>query len=118
MNKKKYIERALNWVNKRPTTAIKSIAPGFDEPKTFLSKSTNEKIKADLSFTTYGGAKHFSDIALKKKNAKKLVIKWKVLSYMAAMKRGKLHLLAPSGHKAFTKRLVERHNINAEIHSI
>ncbi|MBQ4820529.1 hypothetical protein [Aquimarina sp. MMG016] len=49
---------------------------------------------------------------------KKLVIKWKVLSFMAGMKRGKLHLLAPKGHKAFTQRLVKQHNINAMVHSI
>ncbi len=118
MKKRKYIEKALSWVSKRPTSEIKSIAPGYENPKTFSSKATKEKIKPDLSFITYGGAKHFSDISLKKENPKKLVVKWKVLSYMAGMKRGKLHLLAPTGHKAFTQRLVKQHNINAEIHSI
>ncbi|KZS38859.1 hypothetical protein AWE51_14860 [Aquimarina aggregata] len=116
--KKKYIFKALSWVEKRPTTIVKSIAEGYENPKTFTSKSTNEKIQADLAFTTYGGAKHYSIIALKNNNIKKLVVKWKVLSFMAGIKRGKLHLLAPKGHKAFTKRLIERHNINAVVYTI
>ncbi|GAA4272010.1 hypothetical protein U6A24_10910 [Aquimarina gracilis] len=118
MKESKYLKKALSWVEKRPTISIKSIAEGHEDPKAFVSKSTDEKIKADVSFTTYGGAKHFSDIALKEDNARRLVVKWKVLSFMAGMKRGKLHLLAPRGHRAFTERLVKRHNINAVIHAI
>ncbi len=118
MKKNRYIRKALSWVEKKPTKIVKSIAEGYENPKVFTSKSTNEKIRADLSFITYSGAKHYSDIALKNNNTKKLVVKWKVLSFMAGMKRGKLHLLAPKGHKAFTQRLVERHNINALVHTL
>ncbi len=118
MNKKKYLNKAMAWIEKKPTTSIKSIAEGYENPKTFTSKSTKRKIHADVSYVTHGGAKHYTDIALKQENPKQQVVKWKVLSFMAGMKRGKLHLLAPRGHKAFTERLIERHNINAIVHPL
>ncbi|WP_299112083.1 hypothetical protein [uncultured Winogradskyella sp.] len=118
MNKKDYLTKAVKWVEKKSTTSLKSILDGYKDPKVYRSKSTKETIQADFSFTTHVGSKHYTDVALKNENPRKLVIKWKVLSFMASIKKGKLHLLAPKGHKAFTERLVDRHNINAVVHSI
>lgn len=118
MDKDKYLEKAIVWVEKKSTASLRAIHGEYEDPKVFTSKATNEAIQADLSFTTHGGAKHYTDVALKDENPKKLVVKWKVLSFMASMKRGKLHLLTPKGHKAFTQKLVDLHNINAIVHSI
>ncbi|TPN84498.1 hypothetical protein [Aquimarina algicola] len=118
MEKEKYLEKAVAWAERKPTISLKATIEGYEDPKTYKSKSTDEVVQADLSFITNGGAKHYTEVALKKDNPKDLVVKWKVLSFMASMKRGKLHLLAPKGHKAFTLKLVRRHNINAVVHPI
>lgn len=118
MKKNKYLEKALSWVEKRSTVSVNSIAKDYEDPKAFISKSSKEKIRADISFVTHGGAKHFTEIALKNMDTKKQVVKWKVLSFIAGVKRGKLHLLAPKGHKAYTERLVKRYNINAMVYSL
>lgn len=118
MNKNNYLNQALKWVKKKQTTSLRVKLEGYEDPKVFRSKSNNEEFQADFSFITPKGAKHFTDVALKNENPRKTVVKWKILSFMASMKKGKLHLLAPRGHKAFTERIVKRHNINAVIHSI
>jgi hypothetical protein len=118
MNKKDYLSKAMKWVEKKSTKSLKSKLEGYEDPKVYRSKATKETIQADFSFTTHLGAKHYTDIALKNENPRKLVSKWKVLSLMASIKKGKLHLLAPRGHKAFAERMVNRHNINAIVHSI
>lgn len=118
MTKEKYLEKAITWVNKKSIISMKAICEGYENPKTFVSKSTNEEVQADLSFITYGGAKHYSEVALKDDNEKRLVAKWKVLSFLASMKQGKLHLLAPRGHRAFTQKMVNLHNIDAVIHAL
>ncbi len=118
MKKDKYLKKAVAWAEKKATISLKAIPEGYENPKIFTSKTNQEEIQADLSFVTHGGAKHYSSVALKNDNPKKLVAKWKVLSFLASMKRGKLHLLAPTGHKAFTQKLVDRHHINAVIHSL
>lgn len=118
MTKEEHLEKAITWVNKKSIVSMKAISEGYEDPKIFVSKSTKEEIQPDLSFITHGGAKHYSEVALKDDNEKKLVAKWKVLSFLASMKRGKLHLLAPRGHKAFTQKMVNLHQINAVVHTL
>lgn len=118
MSKSSYIQKAIDWVQKRSVTSLKAKAEGYEEPKIFTNTQTNDVVQADISFTTQGGSRHFTDIALKEDDTRSLVTKWKLLSIMASLKKGKLHLLAPKGHKMFTQKLVKRYNINALIHSI
>ena len=116
--KSNYFSKAISWIQKKSTESIKSKVDGYEDPKSFLNKSTNESIQPDFSFTTKSGAKHYMDIAIKSDQKQKLVTRWKLLSLMASMNSGKLHLLAPRGHKMFTKRLVDQYNINAKISSL
>ena len=118
MNKAAYLEKASAWAERKATISLKSVSEGYENPKIFTSITTQEKIQADISYITHGGAKHYSVIALKNENQKKTVTKWKLLSFLASLKRGKLHLLAPNGHKAYTEKLVNDHNINAVIHTL
>lgn len=118
MKKEEYLKKAIAWVNKKSVISLKAIAEGYENPKIFVSKSTKQEVQADLSFTTYGGVKHYTEVALKDENEKQLVAKWKVLSFLASMKQGKLHLLAPRGHRNFTEKLVNLHQIDAVIHPL
>ncbi len=118
MKNDKYLEKAVVWAKKKATISLKSISEGYENPQIFTSKTTQEEIQADLSFVTHGGVKHYSVVALKNENPKKTVAKWKALSFFASMKRGKLHLMAPKGHKAYTEKLVNNHDINAVIHTL
>lgn len=118
MSKDSYIKKAIDWVKKRSVTSLKAKADGFEEPKVFTNASTQATVQADISYETQGGAQHFTDIALKTDDTRSLVTRWKLLSTRASLKKGKLHLLAPKGHKMFTQNLVQIYNINALIHSI
>tara|TARA_R110000772_G_scaffold180002_3_gene291292 strand:+ start:737 stop:1093 length:357 start_codon:yes stop_codon:yes gene_type:complete len=118
MNKHRYIEKAVEWAKKKTAISLKSVSEGYENPQIFTSKTTQEEIQADLSFLTHGGVKHYSVVALKNEDPKKTIAKWKVLSFLASMKRGKLHLFAPSGHKKYTEKLVNNHDINAVVHTL
>ncbi len=118
MSKKNYLEKAIHWITKKSTTSIKAQLDGYEAPKVFRNKETGEEIQADFSFITQGGAKSYTDIALKSDSPQKLITRWKLLSMMAALKSGKLYLLTPKGHKMFAQRLVDQYNINATIYSL
>ena len=118
MKKETFLEKAVVWAEKKATISLKTISEGYENPQIFTSKTTQEEFQADLSYVTHGGIKHYSVVALKNENPQKTVAKWKVLSFLASMKRGKLHLLAPIGHKAYTEKLVNIHDINAIIHAL
>ena len=118
MFKQNYLDKAIDWISKKSTISVKAQIEGYDPPKVFTNKDTGEEVQADFSFMTHGGSKSFTEVALKSDFPQKLVTRWKLLSLMASMKHGKLHLLTPSGHKSFTKKLVDTYQINAVIHSL
>ena len=118
MSKQDYIDKAINWISKKQTISIKAKLDSYEPPKIFTNKNTGEEIQADFSFITQGGSKSYTEIALKSEMPRKLVTRWKLLSLMASMKSGKLYLLAPKGHKMFTKNLVDTYNINALVYGI
>ncbi|HMQ06700.1 MAG TPA: hypothetical protein PKC30_05325 [Saprospiraceae bacterium] len=118
MEKQMYFDVALEWVEKRASDQIRVDKEGFEPPRSFVNKNTQEQIAPDITYKTSNGSKHYTDIALKSENPQKLVTKWKLLSTMAQMKNGKLHLLAPRGHKSFATELVNTYNIDAIVHSI
>ncbi|MFT5077328.1 MAG: hypothetical protein ACJAX7_002394 [Saprospiraceae bacterium] len=118
MKKDAYLEKAIEWAEKKDTISLKSISEGYEDPKIYISKTTQEEIQADVSYVTHGGVKHYSVVALKNENPKKTVAKWKVLSFFASMKKGRLHLLVPNGHKSYINRLVNSNDLNVVVHAL
>lgn len=118
MSKENYMEAAMKWVNKKVVTDVRADFEGYEAPKAFLNRTANVSVEPDVTFKTSNGGKHYTEIALKQEDAQELVTKWKFLSTLASMKNGKLHLLAPKGHKMFTSRLVNEYNIDAQVHSL
>ncbi|MBT8230762.1 MAG: hypothetical protein HKN67_00950 [Saprospiraceae bacterium] len=118
MSKKNYLDKAIEWISKKSFDVVKAPIEGYDPPQIFTNKSTGEEIQPDFSLVSNSGSKSFTEIALKSDTPQNLVTRWKLLSLMASMKRGKLYLLAPKGHKMFTQKLVDKYNINAIIHSL
>lgn len=118
MSKQIYFEKAMEWVSKKTTSSVKAMTEGFDPPQEFKNNNSGEGIQPDISFVTSDGSKSYTEIVLKSDPPRQLVTRWKLLSMMATMKRGKLYLLAPKGHKMFAQKLIQTYNIKATIHSI
>lgn len=118
MDKEFYFEKAIAWIQRKSITSLRASIEGYDMPKVFVNQNTQEKIQPDLSFVTENGAKHYLEIVLKNACPDILISKLKLLSVLAAHKNGKLHLLAPKGHKSFAEKLIEKHKISAKVYSI
>ncbi len=118
VDKLKYIDKAVDWVNKRKIQSFNANAEGYDQPKPFLNKRTNDYVCPDLSFIDERGNKSYVEIALKKEDLRDTITKWKLLISLAAYKNGKLYLLCPKGHLSFIKKQVETYDLSAIIQSI
>jgi len=118
MDKSKLFPDAIEWVNKKSTETINVNFEGYETPKSFKNSATQEEVIPDMLFINKMGHKHFVEIALKTDNERNLATRWKLLSLMASMKKGKLHLLAPKGHKMFAQKVVKKNDIAAEIYSL
>lgn len=110
-----YLENAVDWVKKKGYINIKAPLEGYEDPKPFFQRSKNQTITPDITATNVQGNKQYIQIALKSDSVQQVVTKWKFFSQLALMKQGKLFLLAPKGHKAFTDKTVDRYNINATV---
>lgn len=118
MTKEQYLDQALQWVQRRSISSLKAVHDSYEPPKNYINKQTEEAVQADISYLSHKGEQFYVVIALKTENQRNLVSQWKLLSIMATLKRGKLILLAPKGHKMFTDRIVNQYKINAIVYSI
>ena len=41
-----YLEKAIEWAEKKDTISLKSISEGYEDPKIYISKTTQEEIQA------------------------------------------------------------------------
>lgn len=113
----KHFEKALKWVEKNGFSQVKANYESYECPSRFSRQGDTEPIIPDITAIKTGG-KNYIEIALKSEDVANKVSKWKLLSTMASRKGGKLILLAPKGHKSFTRQLTEDYFIPATVVSI
>jgi hypothetical protein len=114
MQKQDIIKSAITWAEKKGFKSIKANHPDFDTPVQYTNPNQEETYTPDVTGRKRG-SKSYIEIALKTDDIQRRVTKWKLLSKLSAIKGGKLFLLAPSGHKAFTERLLNKHNVMAKV---
>ncbi|MCP4439257.1 MAG: hypothetical protein GY810_09980 [Aureispira sp.] len=112
-------QKVIEWVGKRGYSEIKANIDDFETPSKFVRKMNGEDqdMIPDITALKHNRKAYF-EIAQKIEDSSLTVTKWKLLSTMASMKKGKLFIMAPKGHKMFTNRLVNTYEINAEVVSI
>ena len=108
-------EKALNWVKSHGYDKVRANAEGYDAPSGFRRDVEDGEIMAPDITGVKSRRKSYFEIALKDGDLDHSVSKWKLISAVASAQNGKLFLLAPHGHKAFATRIVERHDIDAEV---
>jgi hypothetical protein len=111
MAKKEYFSKAINWAKRQGFTNIKANCDGYNQPSQFTKADSKNTFTPDVTGSKFG-KKIYIEIATKPENIQREVSKWKLLSTLARLKGGKLFLLAPKGHKAFTERILKTYNLN------
>lgn len=125
MKKKDFYQKITHWANKKGFENIKANVEGFETPKTFTRKTDapeDDEVIPDATAINHG-VKHYFEIAVKPKGKDKgirqrLISKWKLLSFLAERKGGKLYLFAPHGNKSFTRSIMEKYGIKASFISL
>lgn len=104
-------------VKRKGYSDIRSKVEGYDEPSTFRRADGSVMCIPDIS-ASKNGRKSYFEIAIKPKQEalkQQVISKWKLLQQLATMRRGKFFLVAPHGNFAYTKRVCDKHNIDAII---
>ena len=95
------IQKAIDWVNNKKYTKVRSEFEEFESPATYYRKGDELEMVPHFTGKKVRG-KDYIDIGIKSDNVKRKVSRWTLFSTLASMKNGKLFLLIPRGKKAFT----------------
>lgn len=93
---------------------IKANIEEFETPSRLNRSGDDTAFIPDIT-GVINGRKSYFEIALKTEKMRPLITKWKLLSKIAAFKRGKLFLIVPHGNYAFTERILKKYGIKAKI---
>ena len=114
MDKSYFIRKAVQWAEQRGYKKVKANCEEYESPTEYKRAEDDQPFVPDAT-GVLGGKKSYFEIALKTENERRRITKWKLLGTLAHMKGGKLYLLTPKGHKAFTEGIVKQHLLNAEV---
>lgn len=89
--------------------------PDYETPNGFKLQSTGDlRFVPDLS-AKKNDKKTFFDISSKNSDPKQLVSKWQLLSRIANLRKGSFKIVAPRGTVTYTRSLMEKYDISAEL---
>lgn len=112
------IEAAITIARRKGYDEIKAqIHDEYEDPKSFLQKKNNDSFTPHITAKNLLSKSYF-EVAEKvtdETDKKRLLRKWRLLETLAQRNNGDLFLLTPHGSFAFTQKLINKHNIQAEI---
>ncbi len=103
-----------NVVSPRGFKDIRANIEDFETPAR-LSRSEDDSAFIPDITGVINGRKSYFELVFKTDKLRAMVTKWKLLSKIAAFKRGKLFLIVPRGNYAFTDRILKKYRIQAKI---
>jgi hypothetical protein len=109
------LKKVIENVKKEGYTEIRAAVADREMPAKLVSQNNDDIFIPDVTAQSKYGGKAYFEIAKKIGETTKLVNKWKLLSTLAEIKNGIFRIFVPHGAMRFTRELVNRYNINAEV---
>jgi len=109
------IRRVLNNFTKlKSFEKVRANIDGFDSPARLTQTDQDISYVPDITGVKHGRKSYF-EVAIKSQKVKHIVRKWRLLSELAKIKKGKFYLLVPRGNFAFVQRTLDKFPIEAEV---
>jgi 2'-5' RNA ligase len=112
------IEAAVTIAKRKGYDEIKAQAhEAYEEPKSFVQKTNNDSFTPHLTAKNLLSKSYFevAEKVIDETRKKRLLRKWRLLETLAQRNNGNLFLLTPHGSFAFTQRLINKYNIQAQV---
>ena len=111
------LKNIVEKLEKSGYTDIKVDLEGYEQPAKLVRQSDDTEFIPDIT-ARLSGKKFYFEIVRKTKEVSKLVAKWKLLSALSEIKDGDFKIFVPYGQMKFTKEILEKYRLNAEIAKI
>lgn len=103
-------KKSIQHLKAKGFNNIKADIPGYDNPKSFVRKSTGTEVTPDIS-ATKNGKNYFFDISLKSDRSRQLKSKWLLLDTFSRLRSGRFKVITMRGHFKFTEQLLSDINL-------
>lgn len=110
----RYYQEAIQWLNKFGFDELKADCEGYEAPAKLRNAASDSYFVPDIT-AQRDQSKSYFEISLKTDDIANLATKWKLLESMAKLRNGLFKIFAPRGHVRFTREMVEKYSIDAEI---
>lgn len=110
-NNPEVIQKSIDYLERHGFESIKADFEGYEKPKSFSRKGTDDVITPDI-VAEKRGKKHYFDIGIKSESPMLLKSKWKFLEAFTSMKNENFKIISIRGHYKFTDDLITEMKMN------
>ena len=110
---KTIFQKSIDYLEATGFTQIKADLSGYENPKSFVKKSSGAEVTPDIT-ANKNGRKYFFDISLKSENPSLLKSKWLLLDTFARLKSNRFKIITTRGHYRFTDTLLGELNLSSK----
>lgn len=96
-----FLEKSIHYLETLGYEEIKADMDGYETPKAYIRKGSENKITPDI-VAEKNGRIHFFDISLKSEKPMLLKSKWLFLETLSKLKSGSFRVITTRGHYKFT----------------
>ncbi|MCW5519915.1 hypothetical protein J1N09_08705 [Aureitalea sp. L0-47] len=108
------LQESIAYLENKGFENIKADLDGYEKPKSYLKKSTNELITPDI-VAERAGIKHYIEVGLKSEQKNLLKSKWRFLDVLSSMKEHRFKVITYHGHFRFTNEILKDLNLNKKL---
>ena len=108
------LKESIAFLEKKGFENIKADMAGYDTPKSYSKKDSNEIVTPDI-VAERAGIKHYFEIGLKSEKPNLLKSKWRFLEVLTRMKDHRFKIITRRGHYKFTNDMLEDLNLQKNL---
>lgn len=109
-----FLEKSIDHLEATGFENIKADVEGYETPKSYLRKGSDNKITPDI-VAIKNGRKYFFEISVKSAKPRLLKTKWLFLDTISRMNADSFRIITTKGHYKFTEDMLEDINLTNKI---
>ncbi len=109
-----FLQQSIEYLENKGFENIKADMEGFETPKSYLKKGSEEKITPDI-VAERQGIKHYFELSLKSKKPLLLKSKWRFLDVISRMRNQRFKIITTKGHYKFTNEMLDDLNLQKNL---
>ncbi|MCW8980394.1 hypothetical protein [Altibacter sp.] len=108
------IKDSVTYLESKGFENIKADIEGYETPKSYRKKGSDEIITPDI-VAERAGIKHYFEVSLKSQKPTLLKSKWRFLDVLTRMRNERFRIITRRGHYKFTNEMLDDLNLQKNL---